>query len=86
MKNQEEFEIIKIEKNLEKEKSSIITGCTMNVICSTIFMSLGIFYAYKHQLTPSILDGIASIVLGISAGMKRNEIDNINTKIKSLRK
>ena len=86
MENLEEFEIIKIEKDLKEEKRLIITASTLHAISSTIFMSLGLFYAYKHQLAPAVLEGIASLGLGMSAGMKMNEIENIDTKIKSLRK
>ena len=85
MTNQEEFEIKEI-KTLEEKKSHAIVGATIYTIFSASFATVGILCAYKQQLTPAILEGIATIGTGIAAGAKFNEVENIKNRIKSLKK
>ncbi len=82
----EEFEIINIEKDLSREKKSAIVSTTLKCISSAIFMSLGIFYARQNNIPSAVLEGIASAGFVLSAKLKIDEIHEINKKIKSLKK
>ena len=86
MENQEEFEIIEIEKDLKEESKKAVTKSTLLAIASTIMMTSGLMYAYKNNITPAIGTGLSSILFGISSGMEMNKSANLDKKIKSLRK
>ena len=86
MDNQEEFEIIEIEKDLKEESKKAVTKSTLLAIASTIMMTSGLMYAYKNNITPAIGTGLSSILFGISSGMEMNKSANLDKKIKSLRK
>lgn len=86
MENQEEFEIIEIEKDLKEESKKAVTKSTLLAVASTIMMTSGLMYAYKNNITPAIGTGLSSILFGISSGMEMNKSANLDKKIKSLRK
>ena len=86
MENQEEFEIIKIEKDLKEESKKAVTNSTLLAVASTIMMTSGLIWAYKNQITPAIGTGLASVLFGISSGAEMNKSANIDEKIKQLRK
>ncbi|MBQ1551207.1 MAG: hypothetical protein IIZ67_03805 [Bacilli bacterium] len=85
MKNQEEFEIIKIEI-LEREKKLAMATTTLYAISSVLSMTSTIVNVYNDKIPLAVIYGIVSIGFGITSNMKKNECKEIDKKIKTLRR
>ena len=86
MENQEEFEVVSVDKYLGEKKRKAIVMSTFYTISSAVFMTSGILFAKDSLIIPTVLEGIATIGTAIAAKDKKNETISINKKIKSLRK
>jgi len=86
MEKQEEFEIIKIQKDLEKESKEAIVKYTLLEIATPICMTAGLILAYKHNMSHAIGMGTLSILTGTLSGIELEKSFNIKEKIKSLKK
>ena len=86
MENQEEFEIIKIEKCLEKEKKLTMVATTLYAISSVLSIASTIINVYNDKISLAVIYGTATIGFGIASKMKKNEYKEIDKRIKSLRK
>lgn len=86
MKNQEEFEIIRIEKNLEREKKLAVATSTLYAISSVLSMTSGIICASNDKIPVAITHILISITFGVSSKMAANQIKDVNKRIKYLKK
>ena len=86
MKNQEEFEVVSVDKYLGEKKRKAIAMSTFYAVSSVVFMTSGIVFAKESLIIPTVLEGIATIGTGIAAKDNYNEVKNISKRIKSLRK
>lgn len=86
MEKQEEFEIIKIQKDLEKESKEAIVKSTLLEITSPICMTAGLILAYKNNMSQAIGMGTLSVLTGMLSGIELEKSFNIKEKIKSLKK
>lgn len=86
MKNQEEFEVVSVDKYLGEKKRKAIAMSTFYAVSSAVFFASGILFAKDSLIIPTVLEGIATIGTGIAAKDKINEVKSINKKIKSLTK